>query len=150
MAKTLRLPGLALLVCASLAHAWDRPEMAKYGSAYSGPELLQVYVAHNKADDHAVVKLTGINHPLDGHAFWTEVRYAPGQSNTIRTTYVIREKDAEKAIFFVNGSEGTLYLPNWRGQERAEIKLSYSRSKSSTIQPEHLLTDYARQAGKIE
>ncbi|MDR3323702.1 MAG: hypothetical protein LBS89_05825, partial [Zoogloeaceae bacterium] len=62
--KFSRLFCLALLVVAPFAHAWDRPEMAKYAAAYVGPELLRVYVAHNKADDHAVVKLWGINHPL--------------------------------------------------------------------------------------
>jgi hypothetical protein len=146
--KPLRLLCLALLACAPLAHAWERPEMAKYGSAYAGPELMWVYVAHDKTDEHAVVKLYGINHPLDGHAFWTRIRYHPGHAE--RVSYVMDENGAEKTVFFVNEHTGTLYLPNWRGQERAEIKLNYSREESSRTQPEHLLTDYARQSEKIE
>ncbi|MDR2688722.1 MAG: hypothetical protein LBB76_03060 [Azoarcus sp.] len=134
---------LALLFCTPLAHAWDRPEMAKYGAAYSGPELLWVFVAHTKADDHAVVKLSGINHPLDNHVFWTEVRYQQGHAN--RTTYIARENNVEKAVFFVDDHEATLYLPNWRGQEHAEIRLHYSQEKSAKTRPEHLATDYERQ-----
>jgi hypothetical protein len=148
LAKIIRLFCFALLSCSPFAHAGDRPEMAKYGAAYAGPELLWVYVGHNKADDHAVVKLEGINHPLDGHVFWTEIRYQPGHPE--RITYVARDKNTEQAVFFINDHMGTLYLPNWRGQERAEIKLGYSHDRSAQTQPEHLLTDYERQIGKIQ
>ncbi|MDR2164814.1 MAG: hypothetical protein LBO79_04120 [Zoogloeaceae bacterium] len=146
--KLLRLFHLVLLICVPLAHAQERPEMAKYGAAYAGPELLWVYVAHNKADDHAVVKLQGINHPLDGRTFWAEIRYHPGHPE--RISYIVRKNGAEKAIFFVNDNTGALYLPNWRGQERAEIRLVYSRDESLHVQPEHLLTDHERQSGKRE
>jgi hypothetical protein len=128
--------------------------MAKYSAAYSGLDLLWAYVARNKADDHAAVKPTGINHPLDGHVWWTEIRYSPGHAE--RVSHVIREKgekeekNAEKAVFFVDGNEATLYPPNWRGQERAEISLHYSRDESSRTQAERPLTDYARQAGEME
>ncbi|GHT80259.1 hypothetical protein AGMMS49960_16970 [Betaproteobacteria bacterium] len=141
---------LALLSFAPFAHAGERPKMAKYGAAYAGPELLWVYVAHNKADDHAVVKLEGINHPLDGHVFWTEIRYYLKPGHPERITYVAREKNAEQAVFYVSDGTATLYLPNWHGQERAEIKLAYSRDRSAQTQPEHLLTDYERQTGKIQ
>ncbi|MDR3300271.1 MAG: hypothetical protein LBU43_09830 [Candidatus Accumulibacter sp.] len=141
--KLSRLLCLALLICAPLAHAWDRPEMAKYGAAYFGPEQLCVYVAHNKADDHAVIKIQGINHPLDGHIFWTEVRYQQGHPE--RIDYVVRENDADKWVLYVDHQSATLYLPNWRGQARAEIRLHYGQDESTRTKPEHLATDYERQ-----
>jgi hypothetical protein len=52
-------------------------------------------------------------------------------------------------VFFVNNHEATLYLPNWHGQERAEIRLNYSREESSSTRPE-LATDYERQIGQIQ
>jgi len=145
--KLSRLLCLALLIGAPLAHAWDRPEMAKYGAAYFGPEQLCVYVAHNKADNHAAIKIQGINHPLDGHVFWTEVRYQQGHPE--RIDYVARENNTDTPVLYVDHQSATLYLPNWRGQERAEIRLGYSEEESIQNKPEHLLSDYGRQIGQI-
>jgi hypothetical protein len=137
-----------LLACAPLAHAWDRPEMAKYGAAYVGDEPLRVYVAHNKADDHAVVKIHGINHPLDGHVYWAKIRYEEGRPG--RISYVAKAKDTMRTVLFINGGSGTLTIPNYRSQELAELRASYSEDESRQTAPEHLLTDYARQIGAIK
>lgn len=136
---------LCLLLCLWMpsAFAWDRPAMAKYGAAYAGPELLRVYVAHNQADDHAVIKIYGINHEFDGQAFWAEVRYQAGHPE--RVLYVVRKGDKEQPLFYVENQEGTLTLPAWRGQTRVEIKLYYDREESVTVRPEHLATDYEKQ-----
>ncbi|MDR3352362.1 MAG: hypothetical protein LBO00_05020 [Zoogloeaceae bacterium] len=139
---------LLLLFCAPLVHAWDRPEMARYGAAYAGPELLRVYVAHTKADDYAVIKIHGINHPLDQHIYWAKVRYQEGYPE--RIYYAAKEKEGERVVFFVNGASATLKLPNYHGQALAELRLSYDGDESTRTAPEHLLTDYARQIGAIQ
>jgi hypothetical protein len=142
------LIGFVLLLCMPLAHAWERPEMAKYGSAYYGNERLYVYVAHSKADDHAVVKISGINHPLDGHVYWADVKYQVGHPE--RVSYVVKEKGAPRTVFFVNGTSGTFTISNYRGQEVVELRVSYDREESTRVAPEHLLTDYERQIGEAQ
>jgi hypothetical protein len=142
------LIGLVLLLCVPLAHAWNRPEMAKYGSAYSSNGLLRVYVAHSKADDHAVVKIHGINHPLDDHVYWANIQYHEGRPE--RVSYVIKEKNTTRTVFFVDGGSGTLSIPNYRGQEMAELRFSYDETESGRVAPEHLLTDYERQIGEAK
>ena len=129
--------------------------MAAYGATYRGPEQLQVYVAHNKADDHAVVKIYGINHPLDGRVFWTKVVYSrsnQGKGFPNRISYIDESvKDEQlRAVLFIEDSSGMLYLPNYRGQERAEIPVHYDTEASREVRPEHILTDYERQIGKIK
>ncbi|MDR2364418.1 MAG: hypothetical protein LBD68_00975 [Zoogloeaceae bacterium] len=146
--KPFRLLFFFLLLCAPLAHAWDRPEMARYGAAYAGPGLLRLYVAHTKADDYAVLKIQGINHPLDQHVYWAKVRYQEGRPE--RISYVIAEKNAERVVFFVNGDSGTLGIPNYHGQPLVELGFSYDKRESALTAPEHLLTDYERQIGVIE
>lgn len=148
--KKLGYAGLCKLIT-PLVHAWDRPEMAKYGAAYAGPELLYVYVAHNKADDHAVVKIQGINHPLDGHVFWTKIAYSTAHSGQ-RTFYIdetVKEEHLQ-TVLFIEGSSGILYLQNYRGQVRAEIKVVYDQNESRQTLPEHLVADYELQTGSIK
>jgi hypothetical protein len=147
-----RLLCLALLLATPFAHAWNRPEMAKYGAAYLGPEQLQVYVAHSKADDRAVIKIRGINHPLDGHVFWTKISYSKshhskGYSDRITYNDDSVKEEGKGAVLFVEDSSGILYLPNYRGQARAEIPLNHDKEASGEVLPEHLLTDYERQIG---
>ena len=142
-----------LLFIAPLAHAWERPEMAKFGAAYHGPEQLEVYTAHNKADDHAVIKIRGINHPIDGHVFWTKITYSQknrGYPNHI--TYIDEsiQEEHKRAVLFIEDSSGILYLPDYRGQARVEIPVRYDKEASKEILPEHLLTDYERQIGVTE
>jgi hypothetical protein len=151
--KLTRLFCFALLLITPFAHAWDRPEMARYGAAYADPEQLYVYVAHNKADDHAVIKIQGINHPLDGHVFWTKIAYSYSTTHSAQRTFYTDETVKEehlKTVLFIEGSSGILYLQNYRGQARAEIKVSYNRDESRQTLPEHLATDYERQIGLIK
>jgi hypothetical protein len=139
---------LALFLCGQTALAWDRPVMSKYGVFYHGPEQLTVRLAHNVADDHAVLKISGINHPWDGRVFWAEVRYPPGHPD--RILYVIEEAGKERILLFVERGSGALNLPNWRGMAWAEIRVSYWRDESAKVRPEHLVTDYERQIGQIQ
>jgi hypothetical protein len=106
------------------AWAWERPEMAKYGAAYAGPELLRVYVAHTWGNDHAVIKIDGVNHELDGRLL----------------------NGGERPLFFVDGGEGKLTLPNWRGQAQVEIRLYYNWGESANTQPEYLASEYEKQS----
>jgi len=150
-----RLFCLVLLLFMPLAHAWERPEMAAYGATYRGPEQLEIYVAHTKADNYAVVKIYGINHPLDGHVFWTKVNYSKSnhtQGFPDRISYTDESVKAEnlRTVLFIDNSSGVLYLPNYRGQERAEIPVHYSEDFSRQVRPEHILTDYERQIGQIK
>lgn len=147
-----RLLCLALLLAAPFAHAWDRPEMSKYGAAYRGPEQLYVHVAHNKADDRAVVRIFGINHPLDGHTYWTRVAYAKSRSSNgfaDRATYsdTPAKGQSRGVVLFIEDVSGTLYLPNYRGEPLSEIPLQYDREASREVTPEHMMTDYERQIG---
>jgi len=145
-----RLLCLALLAVAPLAHAWDRPEMAKYGAAYSGPELLHVYIAHDKADGHALVKIFGINHPLDGRVFWTKIAYNnKKREGPADITYAIDEKGTTGNIVFLDGiGGGELYLSNYRGAAKAVLPLRYDREESTQTAPSRLTDDYERQTGK--
>lgn len=144
-----------LLLSAPSAHAWDRPEMAQYGTAYRGPEHLQVYVAHTKADSHAVIKIRGINHPLDGHVFWTKVAYSNSPQSKMlpnRITYTDESVQEERlrSVLFIEDTSGILYLPNYRGQGRVEIPIRYDKDTALETFPQHLATDYERQIGKAK
>jgi hypothetical protein len=136
---------LCLLLClwGTSALAWDRPAMAKYGAVYTGQEFLRVDVAHNQADDHAILKISGINHKLDGQMFWAEVRYQAGHPE--RVVYVFSESDGERPEFYVDNGVGRLMIPNWRGQARVELKLYYDHKLSAETPPEQLATDYENQ-----
>ncbi|MDR1350084.1 MAG: hypothetical protein LBJ59_04755 [Zoogloeaceae bacterium] len=148
--KTFRLLCcLALLLCGQIALAWDRPAMSKYGAFYQGPEQLVVQLAHTAADDHAVLKISGINHPWDGRVFWVEVRYQPG--HTERIYYVSKEGDDERILLYVeDGNGGELSLPDWRGSLWAQVRINYQRYDSREVLPEHLATDYERQIGQVK
>jgi hypothetical protein len=151
MKFTRLLCALVLFCVGQTALAWDRPEMSKYGKMYYGDEYLQVVIAHNAADDHAVLKISGINHLWDGQVFWAKVKYWPGKP--ARASYLIPDKedeDGERHLFFVGGHDGTLYIHNWHGQEYAEIGLYYSREGSDEVRPEHLATDYETQIGQVK
>lgn len=129
--------------------------MAAYGTTYNGPEQLEVYVAHTKADDHAVVKIRGINHPLDGRVFWVKVVYSKssqreGFPNRILYLDESVKEEHLRAVLLIEDSSGMLYLPNYRGQARAEIPVRYNREFSRGVRPEHILMDYERQIGKIQ
>jgi hypothetical protein len=139
---------LVLLLCGQGALAWDRPAMSRYGAFYQGPEQLVVQLAHTAADDHAVLKISGINHPWDGRVFWVKVLYPSGKPGRIH--YVGTEDDDERTLLFVENGSGTLYIPNWRGQARAEIQVAYWRDSSAEVLPEHLATDYEKQIGQIK
>ena len=145
---------LVLLLAATTAHAWNRPEMSSYGAAYQGPEQLQVQVAHNKADNQAVIKIRGINHPLDGHVFWAKVTYqhrqGAGYPDRVLYTDESIKDEGKRAVLFIQGSSGTLYLPNFRNQLRVEIPVHYNWEASIEMLPEHILTDYERQIGAIK
>jgi hypothetical protein len=137
---------LALLLCGQVALAWDRPEMSKYGASYHGHEQLLVQLAHTAADNHAVLKVSGINHPWDGRVFWVEVRYPAGYPERIQ--YVSKEKGEERVLLFVDNGRGVLNIPNWRGAPRAELPVVYQRDASAHVLPEHLATDYEKQVGQ--
>jgi hypothetical protein len=137
---------LALFLCGQGALAWDRPAMSRYGASYQGDELLEVRLAHTAADDHAVLKVSGINHPWDGRVFWVEVRYTAGHPGRIQ--YVGKENGDERVLLFVQNGRGTLNIPNWRGAPRAELPVTYWREASAEIQPEHLATEYEKQIGQ--
>ena len=143
--------GLVLLLAAPFARAGERPEMAEYGKAYRGPEQLYVFVAHTKDDGHAVIKISGINHPLDNHLFWAKVTYSnSADSRTLpnRISYSVESADeGGRPGLFIENSSGTLYLPNYRGRARAEIPVVYDRDESRETRPEHLLTEYSEQKG---
>ena len=143
--------GLVLLLVAPFARAEMRPEMAEYGAAYRGPENLYVYVAHTKEDGHAVIKISGINHSLNNHVFWAKVTYSNSvDSRTLpnRISYSVESaKEEERPGLFIEDSSGTLYLPNYRGQARAEIRVGYDRYESRETQPKHLLTEYNEKRG---
>ena len=143
--------GLVLLLAAPFARAEMRPEMAEYGQAYRGPENLYVFVAHTKEDGHAVIKISGINHPLDNHTFWAKVTYSNSvESRELpnRISYSVESaKEGERPGLFIEDSSGILYLPNYRGQARAEIRVRYDRDESRETQPQHLLTEYNEKQG---
>ncbi|MDR2129527.1 MAG: hypothetical protein LBP52_10770 [Burkholderiaceae bacterium] len=141
----------ALFLCGQgAALAWERPAMSKYGASYEGAEQLTVQLAHTAADNHAVLKISGINHPWDGRVFWVQVRYTPGHPERIQ--YVSQEKgEAERILLFLENGHGTLNIPNWRGVARAELAVSYSgRDASAAVLPEHLATDYEKQIGQAK
>ncbi|MDR0996807.1 MAG: hypothetical protein LBL69_03980 [Zoogloeaceae bacterium] len=149
--SALRFLAFFLLTLSATAQAWDRPPMAKYGAAYRGPELMMVYVAANQAGDHALVRVTQINHALDGHIFWTKVRYPEGHPE--RAYYLLDDSsrpEGERTLLFVEDGSAKLSLPDWHGQKRAEIPLTYDRSESAEVLPEHLATAYEQQLGQTK
>jgi hypothetical protein len=128
---------------------WERPELADYPVAYVGPEQLRVYVAHNKAEDHAFIRILGINHPLDGHIYWAELHYKCTPKAGKAVYRVTGEDGRKRTVLSVIGETAILKLPNWRGQERAKINLTYSlsESQSNTAHPENLIRFYKEQIG---
>ena len=147
--------GLVLLLAAPFARAEMRPEMAEYGAAYRGPENLYVFVAHTKEDGHAVIKISGINHPLNNHTFWAKVTYSnSADSRTLpnRISYSVESaKEGDRPGLFIEDSSGKLYLPNYRGQARAEIPVEYDREETRETQPQYLLSEYnKRQSGESD
>jgi hypothetical protein len=152
--KLSRLLCAALLVIAPFAHALNHDDMAAYAQVYKGPEQLKVTILHNKADDHALVWVEGINHPFDRRIFWTDIQRQtvgtardPGQNVQYEASPDGKE---EKRVLFsiaesVSPTEILLYLPNWRGQTRAKIDLSYNSQASRSIDTANFINEYNRQ-----
>jgi hypothetical protein len=109
---------------------------------------MQIHVAHTRADDYAVLRIQGINHPLDRHVYWAKIRYQEGRPE--RISYVVEEKNGERVVFFVDGASGTFSISDYHGQPRVEFHFVYDEDESARILPEHLLTDYERQIGAID
>jgi hypothetical protein len=151
--KLSRLLCAALLVVAPFAHAVNHDDMASYAQVYEGPEQLQVTILHNKAEDHALVWVEGINHPFDRRIFWTDIERQtvgtardPGQNLRYLTSL---DGQAEKTLLFsvaesVSPTEIQLYLPNWRGQTRGKIGLSYNGYASRSIDTANFINEYNR------
>lgn len=119
-----------------------RPEIGPEVKAYSSHDSANVWVLRigARADNQALVQITGIDHDLNGKIEKYQVE------KTDKDTRYVTQINGQRYVLLRIGSGfgfGELYLPG----EKKEIFVSYDKGLSSAGNPEHFLTDYLNQGG---
>lgn len=117
-----------------------RPEIGPEVKAYSSHESANVWVLRigARADNQALVQITGIDHDLNGKIEKYQV-----EKTDKDTRYVTQINGQRYVLLRIDSGFGELYLP---GEAKA-MPVSYDKGLSSAGNPEHFLTDYLNQGG---
>ena len=138
------LTSIAIAAASQLAAAQT---LGKYGAAFKSDRGLTVEVAPTLDDKSALVRLHGINHPIDDVVFLAD-KVVQGQRMSLRTTLDGRPW----SLVVTQNHEGWLggysatqaYLPG----QRDGVHLRYDEAGSKALQLDALLQTYQKQKSK--
>jgi hypothetical protein len=122
-----------------------RPEMARYGEAYTGTKGLRVYVSPMANSKSALVQVAYVNHPWDKQIFLCEVERVRSASGVrLQYSHRVEGSNYTMLITYADGS-GELYLQNEADDVR---RLGYNEAESRELNNEHQLTAHQEQQDK--
>ena len=117
-------------------------ELAKYPQVFSGPQGLEVALAPSRDGKEALVRVTGVNHPIDAVVLLTQREQRGNGAEAFVTPLDGRPYTLVQKQRGAYGGDQTLtYLPG----QRDGIALSYDEKKSKALQPATLLATYEQQ-----
>ncbi|WP_311220628.1 MULTISPECIES: hypothetical protein [unclassified Acidovorax] len=138
------LKSSAALCCALLvSFGASALELAKYPQVFNGPQGLEVALAPSRDGKQALMRVSGVNHPIDAVVFLGDREQRGASTEAYVTTLDGREHGlVQKQRSAYGGNEQTVaYLPG----QRDAIALTYDEQKSKALQPSALLAVYDRQ-----
>ena len=138
------LTGMALAVAGSHAMAQT---LGKYGAAFKSDKGLTVVVAPTRDDQSALVRVHGINHPIDDVVFLAD-KVVQGKRMSLRTTLdgrpwsLVVTQDHESWLGGYSATQA--YLPG----QRDGVHLRYDEAGSKALQLDALLKNYQEQKSR--
>lgn len=131
------------LACALLATGAAALELAPYPKVFSGPDGMEVALAPSADGKQALMRISGVNHPVDKVVFLGTMQRWGGSTDAYVTTIDGRDSGmVQKQADRWGGSERYVaYLPGRKGA----LDLSFDEKKSKALKPAELHASYDRQ-----
>lgn len=131
------------LVCALFSTLAGAQDLAAYPQVFSGPQGLEVVLAQTTDGKAALMRVSGVNHPIDKIVFLGKLERRGSSTDAYVTTldgrnYGLVQKQASR---YGSGEQYVTYLP---GKQEA-VNLSFDEKKSKAFNTAELKAAYARQ-----
>lgn len=138
---------LTTLAIAAASHGAMAQTLAKHGAAFKGDRGLSVVVAPTADDKAALVRVKGINHPIDDVVFLAD-RIVEGKRMSLRTTLDGRPWNLvitqDSAGWMGSYASTQAYLPG----QRDGVQLRYDEAGTKALDLPTLLQSYQKQKSK--
>lgn len=134
---------LLALACACVATGAAALDLAPYPKVFSGPEGMEVVLAPSTDGKEALMRISGVNHPVDKVVFLGELQRWGGSTDAYVTTIDGRDSGMvqKQASPYGGGERYVAYLPGRKGA----LDLSFDEKKSKAMKPADLQATYERQ-----
>lgn len=131
------------LCCALLSTGAFAIELAAYPQVYSGPQGIEVVLAPAKDGKEALMRVSGINDPIDQVIFLGKLEQRGSSTQAYVTPLDGRDYGLvhKQANTYGGGERVVVYLPG----QRAATALSFDEKKSKALKTAELETTYLRQ-----
>lgn len=136
-------PVLLSLFCGLATMAAQALELAKYPQVLTGPQGIEVALAPSTDGTQALVRVSGVNHPIDQVVFLSTLE----QRGAAREVYVARLEGRDYGLLHKQASpyrgsdQYVVYLPG----QRDGVELVFNEKKSKAFKLDDLQTSYAQQ-----
>lgn len=129
--------------CALFSTLASAQDLAAYPQVFSGPQGLEVVLAPTTDGKAALMRVSGVNHPIDKVIFLGKLERRGGSTDAYVTTldgrdYGLVQKQSSR---YGGGVQYVTYLP---GRQEA-VSLSFDEKKSKALSTAELKTAYTRQ-----
>lgn len=129
--------------CALLSTLASAQDLAAYPQVFSGPQGLEVVLAPTTDGKAALMRVSGVNHPLDKVVFLGTLERRGSNTEAYVTTldgrdYGLVQKQSHR---YGSGEQYVTYLP---GKQEA-VALAFDEKKSKAFNTAELKASYARQ-----
>ncbi|WP_447595184.1 hypothetical protein [Aquipseudomonas campi] len=118
-------------------------ELAKYPQVFDAGQGVSVQLAPSVDGKQALIQVSGINHPVDGVVFLTDVAERGNDERDYGTTLDGRSFNLVVKRQGWSGESYQLYLPGTEG-----FTLSFNEARSKTSKPADLQAQYDKQKAK--
>ncbi|NYE25681.1 hypothetical protein [Pigmentiphaga litoralis] len=140
--RPIALP-LAAIVCAIASANVSALELASYPKVFTADEGVEVVIAPTADGKQALMRISGVNHPVDKVVFLTRVERWGSGTDAYVTTFDGRDSGMvqKKGSVYGGGDRYVAYLPG----RKQEYALSFDEKKTKAMKPAALLASYESQ-----
>jgi Tfp pilus assembly protein PilX len=140
--RPIALP-LVAIVCAIASANVSALELASYPKVFTADEGVEVVIAPTADGKQALMRISGVNHPVDKVVFLTRVERWGGSTDAYVTTFDGRDSGMvqKKGSVYGGGDRYVAYLPG----RKQEYTLSFDEKKTKAMKPATLLASYESQ-----
>ncbi len=131
------------LTCTLSPLAAQALELAKYPKVFTGPQGVELVLAPSADGKQALLRVSGINHPIDQVVFLAELQ-PQGRSRDVYTLQLDGRAYAllhRQASAYSDAEHFVAYLPG----QRDGVPLAFQADKSKDFKANELLTRYEQQ-----